>query len=235
MQGAHTDGTKTKPPGHALTHRTHLPPAYLRIKQPKQLCGDSGTRCLLRPHHLRSTFLFLLLFWDFFFFFSFLVFSFFLPRSPFSFHTLSFLARVRRCCRGTNRLFCKIAQNFKVCLTCTLGRPAVGASVSHTETWGRVLKAPCVSTLLTFKGARSMLSLTWLLWIKYVSSLSQRLPWYTVDHNAASDCRGAAKTKGCTAYKSIKKLFVAFHSAFDTREAPFFFFCPGCHVCVDRF
>ena len=171
----------------------------------------------------------------FFFFFSFLVFSFFLPRSPFSFHTLSFLARVRRCCRGTNRLFCKIAQNFKVCLTCTLGRPAVGASVSHTETWGRVLKAPCVSTLLTFKGARSMLSLTWLLWIKYVSSLSQRLPWYTVDHNAASDCRGAAKTKGCTAYKSIKKLFLAFHSAFDTREAPFFFFCPGCHVCVDRF
>lgn len=40
-----------------------------------------------------------------------------------------------------------------------------------------------------------MLTLTWLLWIKDVSSLSQRLPWYTVDHNAVSDCRGAGKTK----------------------------------------
>lgn len=38
-----------------------------------------------------------------------------------------------------------------------------------------VLKALCVSTLLTFKGARTVLTLTWLLWIKCVSSLSQQL------------------------------------------------------------
>lgn len=88
--------------------------------------------------------------------------------------TLEFFPRVQRCCRGTNRLFCQIAKNFKVCLTCTLGRPALGVRTSHTETWGRVLKAPCISRLLTFKGACTLLSLTWLLWIKYVSSSCHR-------------------------------------------------------------
>lgn len=38
--------------------------------------------------------------------------------------------------------------------------------------------------------------------------------------------------KGCMAYISIKELFLAFHLAFDTPEAPF---CPTCHVCVCPF
>ncbi len=135
-----------KPPGHA-----HLPSTYLRIKQPKQLCGDSGTRCGTTSQPLRPKLLFLL---------SFFVLSVFFFPGLFSFQTLNFWARVQPCCQGTNSLFCQIAKNFKVCLTCTLGRPALGASASHTETWGWVLKAPCVSTLLTFKGARTLLTLS---------------------------------------------------------------------------
>lgn len=146
----------------------------------------------------------------------------------FSIQTHDFLPRVQRCCRGTNRLFCQIAKNFKVCLTCTLGRPALGVSTSHTETWGRVLKALCVSTLLTFKGARTLLSLTWLLWIKYVSSLSQELQKCSVAYRSDEDCQD----KGCMVYISVKELFVAFHLEFDTLEAPF---RPGCHVCVCPF
>lgn len=147
---------KTKPLGQpppSPTIPSHIP------EDQKQLWGDSGSRHLHNlpyPPPPQSP----------------LPLGLFSPRSfLFSLSLFPFPL----CYRGTNRLFCQIAKNFKVCLTCTLGRPALGASVSHAETWGRVLKAPCVSTLLTFKAEHSLLTLTWLLWIKYVSSLSQQL------------------------------------------------------------
>lgn len=155
MQEAYGDITKQNHWG-THTHRdTHT-------RGSKQLCGESGMppQPPIPSTRVSSSTCFCL-FFPFFFF----------SPSLFSFQTLNF--SVQRCCWGANRLFCQIAANFKVCLTCTLGRPALGASESHTETWGRVLKAPCVSTLLTFKGAHSLLTLTRLLWIKYVSSLSQ--------------------------------------------------------------
>ena len=81
-----------------------------------------------------------------------------------SFFSFNFLtAGVKKCCRSTNRHFCQNPKNFKVCLTYTLGRPTLGARESHAETLGRVLKALCVSTLLTFKGTRTLLSPTQLL------------------------------------------------------------------------
>ncbi len=140
MQDAYSDRTKQNHWGtHKLKHTSPLP-AYLRIKQPKKLCGVSGTRC---PHNLPSlppdspfppVF-----FWSFLsFFFS----------SLLSFQTLNFLAGVPRCCRGTNRLFCQIAKNFKVCLTCTLGRPAVGArGVSHWDLRTGLKSTVCIYTI----------------------------------------------------------------------------------------
>lgn len=64
----------------------------------------------------------------------------------FSLQTLNVFSREQRCCRGTNRLFCQIAKNFKVCLTCTLGRPALGVS-SHWDLGMSLKSTTCIYTI----------------------------------------------------------------------------------------
>lgn len=112
---------RVAPKCNARTDMRATTKTYLRIKLPRNLTvmrePDAPTSS---PVPSTTS-----LFPSFFLFFSWPV---FLPDSaPFS--------RARRCYRGTNSLFCRIASDFKVCLPRTLGRARTGTEhVSHTET-----------------------------------------------------------------------------------------------------
>lgn len=91
------------------------------------------------------------------------------PLPPLSFrHCVSFFSGVAKALTGS---FAGLLRSSNSVWHVPLG--ALGLSFSHAETWRQSFKAPCVLSLLTFSGAHTLLTLTWLLWIKYVSSVSR--------------------------------------------------------------